>query len=67
MQKTPTSAYFGTMNVLKATAWILLALAVGSLFAGCISTKKGGESSIPWSNPASWENQVPGMGNNMGR
>jgi hypothetical protein len=55
------------MNVLKTTASILLALAVGSLFAGCISTKKGGDNSIPWSNPASWENQVPGMGNNMGR
>lgn len=31
----------------------------GALLAGCSSPS---DSSIPWSRPASWENQVPGMG-----
>lgn len=53
------------MNVLKATA-ILLVLALGALVSGCVSNNKAG-TSIPWSSPASWENQVPGMGPGMGR
>lgn len=36
----------------------LIALAVLGL-AGCASDPK--ESAIPWSRPATWENQVPGM------
>jgi hypothetical protein len=55
------------MNVRHALVPLLLALVLGSLLSGCVSTKNNGNSSIPWSSPASWENQVPGMGNNMGR
>ena len=36
----------------------LIALAVLGL-SGCATDPK--ESAIPWSRPASWENQVPGM------
>jgi hypothetical protein len=55
------------MNVLKACLSALLLVALGSLVTGCVSSNQAG-SSIPWSNPASWENQVPGMGgSNMGR
>ena len=53
------------MNVIKATA-ILLLLAFGALLSGCVSNNRNG-TSIPWSSPASWENQVPGMGPNTGR
>ena len=38
----------------------LTALAILGL-AGCATDPK--ESSIPWSRPSSWENQVPGMSN----
>ena len=42
---------------------ILLILALGTLallgLAGCSSDQK--DSSMPWSRPADWENQVPGM------
>ncbi|MEN9661633.1 MAG: hypothetical protein RL324_582 [Verrucomicrobiota bacterium] len=50
------------MNVLKASVSIVLVLVLGALFTGCVSTHPAGGSTIPWSNPASWENQVPGMG-----
>ncbi len=36
----------------------LTALAVIGL-SGCATDPK--ESSIPWSRPATWENQIPGM------
>ena len=37
-------------------------LAAGGAFAltGCQSTDQ--DSAVPWSRPASWEGQVPGMG-----
>ncbi len=38
----------------------LIIVAVASLFAGCISPKAG--DTIPWSRPADWEGQIPGMG-----
>jgi len=31
------------------------------LFSGC-EEKNQYDSSIPWSRPADWENQMPGMG-----
>jgi hypothetical protein len=37
----------------------LLALALGSLFAGCVATKT--DSTIPWNRPADWEGEIPGM------
>jgi len=40
---------------------LVLSLTVLALigFSGCAADPK--ESAIPWSRPASWENQVPGM------
>ena len=42
---------------------IILALSLTALavigLSGCATDPK--ESAIPWSRPASWENQVPGM------
>jgi hypothetical protein len=38
----------------------LLLLAVGSLLAGC-TTRGAKDTSIPWSRPADWEGQIPGM------
>jgi hypothetical protein len=38
-----------------------LLFALGLFGAGC-STQAPAASSIPWSQPANWENQIPGMG-----
>ena len=49
---------------MKLTLRLLLVLAglTGSfLFTGCTSQTEA-DSSIPWSRPANWEGQVPGMG-----
>ena len=35
----------------------------GAFLAGCSSPS---DSSIPWSRPANWEGQVPGMGTTPG-
>lgn len=35
-----------------------------ALSAGCMSAPK--DTSIPWSRPADWEGQIPGMGSGMG-
>ncbi|MDX2110219.1 MAG: hypothetical protein SFY80_08275 [Verrucomicrobiota bacterium] len=41
--------------------WLLLTLILGgTLFSGC-ETKTDKDSTIPWSQPASWEGSVPGM------
>jgi hypothetical protein len=37
----------------------LLLLALVALTAGCMSAPR--DSSIPWSRPADWEGQIPGM------
>lgn len=39
----------------------LLTLSLGAILTGCTS-KTGNDTSIPWSRPAGWEGQVPGMG-----
>lgn len=43
-----------------------LLLACGALATGC-STNSPKQSSIPWSQPAAWEGQIPGMGQPTGR
>ena len=37
----------------------LLAMALASLFAGCVAPKS--DSTIPWNRPADWEGEIPGM------
>lgn len=49
----------------KKSALGLLLLAIVSLAAGCMSAPR--DSSIPWSRPADWEGQIPGMSGGMGR
>lgn len=43
----------------------LLALAGSFVFSGC-TTKTDQDTSIPWSRPAGWEGQIPGMGTTPG-
>jgi hypothetical protein len=45
---------------------VLLLLAFGALLGGC-STRTSKETTIPWSRPAGWEGQIPGMGQPSGR
>lgn len=49
------------MNAFLKTIISLLLLASAALLAGC-STQTPQDSAMPWSRPANWENQVPGMG-----
>ena len=46
----------------------LLALALVTLgaFAGGCSTRTQKDTAIPWSRPAGWEGQIPGMGSPAG-
>jgi hypothetical protein len=46
----------------KKTLCSLLLLAFVALMAGCTSAPR--DSSIPWSRPADWEGQIPGMSGN---
>jgi len=53
---------------MKTTLRLFLALAgiAGTfLFTGCTSATEE-DSAIPWSRPANWEGQVPGMGSGQG-
>jgi hypothetical protein len=52
------------MNTLKKLVSLLL-LALGALVAGC-SMQPQKDTSIPWSRPAGWEGQIPGMGSPQG-
>jgi hypothetical protein len=49
------------MNSLKKPVVALLLLALGTLLGGC-THKTEKDSSMPWSRPADWEGQIPGMG-----
>jgi hypothetical protein len=46
--------------LLKPIASCLLLL-LGTLLGGCALSSPQ-DSSIPWSKPADWEGQIPGMG-----
>ena len=49
------------MKTFKTPLCCLLLLALGALLGGCsLNTQKN--TSIPWSRPAGWEGQIPGMG-----
>jgi len=48
------------MNFLKKPIFALLLVAFGAVLGGC-TTKTSKDTSIPWSRPADWEGQVPGM------
>ena len=55
-----------TMNTFKKSTLIVLLLSLGAVVGGC-STRAGSKSAIPWSQPAQWEGQIPGMGQTTGR
>ncbi len=48
----------------KFAAWLVLA--AGLAVTGCSLTPQK-DTSIPWSRPAGWEGQIPGMGQTSGR
>lgn len=47
------------MTTSKKTVFALLLLGLIATLSGCMSAQK--DSSIPWSRPADWEGQIPGM------
>ncbi|MEO6875119.1 MAG: hypothetical protein ABI222_09885 [Opitutaceae bacterium] len=49
------------MTTLKKPLFALLLIAFGATLGGC-TNKTSKDTSIPWSRPADWEGQVPGMG-----
>jgi hypothetical protein len=54
------------MNTLRQPLLALLLLTLAGLAGGC-STNSPKQTSIPWSRPAGWEGQIPGMGQPSGR
>ncbi len=54
------------MKHVRKPVILLLLSAVAALLSGCFSPRQEQDSSIPWSRPAGWEGQVPGMGNPEG-
>lgn len=52
------------MTTLKKPVSLLL-LVLAALLAGC-SLQPQKDTSIPWSRPAGWEGQIPGMGTPTG-
>ncbi|WP_193372191.1 hypothetical protein [Opitutus terrae] len=53
------------MSSPKKAVFSLVLLALVAMTAGCMSAPR--DTSIPWSRPADWEGQIPGMGSGMGR
>lgn len=53
-----------TSSIRPILAFLLLAAGV---FVGGCSTHSPSQTSIPWSRPAGWEGQIPGMGQPSGR
>ena len=53
------------MNKLFRLLLALAGIAGSLLLSGCTSQTEA-DSSIPWSRPANWEGQVPGMGTGKG-
>ena len=53
------------MKTSRKSLLVLLLLSIGALVGGCSS--HGNNQTIPWSRPAAWEGQIPGMGQPSGR
>jgi hypothetical protein len=49
------------MNFFKKLLLGVLLLLLGAVFSGCTS-QQSQDGAIPWSRPATWEGQIPGMG-----
>ena len=47
------------MTLFKKSVLALVLLGSLAALSGCMSAQK--DSSIPWSRPADWEGQIPGM------
>lgn len=45
---------------MKTRLILLFTIAVGTLLSGCTS-RTNRDTSIPWSRPANWEGQIPGL------
>ena len=54
------------MTSLQKSILTVLLVAFGAILSGC-STNSPKQTSIPWSRPAGWEGQIPGMGQPTGR
>ena len=54
------------MNTFLRPFLAIVLLALGAVVTGC-STNSPKQTSIPWSRPAGWEGQIPGMGQPSGR
>jgi len=54
------------MTSLKKFPFVFLLLALAGLVGGC-SMQPQKDTAIPWSRPAGWEGQIPGMGQTTGR
>lgn len=46
-------------------SFVALLLGLGAMLGGC-SLNSQKNSAIPWSRPANWEGQIPGMGTTGG-
>lgn len=53
------------MKVIVRLFLALAAISGSVILSGCTS-QTDADSSIPWSRPANWEGQVPGMGTAKG-
>ena len=54
------------MNLHKKSLFWILLVAMGAISSGC-SSHSSKDSSIPWSRPARWEGQMPGMPGGQGQ
>ena len=54
------------MHSFKKSILLLVLATFGALLGGC-ETRTQKDTAIPWSRPAGWEGQIPGMGQQTGR
>ncbi len=47
-------------SALKRLVFLALAAAGALIFSGCATRPE--DATVPWSRPASWEGQLPGVG-----